>query len=254
MMEGNLHDIDLIQRYLDRSLSDEEKRILEKRLTDEPALKVMYHEHQQLIHGIRYANLQHKLQQLRAMETSLPALDASKGAKQVWLFSKQGRYAIAASLVLMAALVFGIVRYSGMFQPKELYAAYFEPFDSPGSGLTRGSENELSLKQQAYEAYDAGNYEKAAFLFEQLLPEADLATIHLCLASSYMSMGRFDQAETTLLHMLKVHSELVTQTKWYLALTYLKQGKLEKTKASLWEISDSSTYGEKAKKLLNELD
>jgi len=46
---------------------------------------------------------------------------------------------------------------------------------------------------------------------------------------------------------------IVYQAKWYLALTYLKENKMERAKAILWEISKSSTYGEKAQKLLKKL-
>ncbi|MBK5277823.1 MAG: hypothetical protein JJE09_03060, partial [Bacteroidia bacterium] len=76
----------------------------------------------------------------------------------------------------------------------------------------------------------------------------------LCMGNAQLEAGQLQEAEKTFKHMLTNHSDLVTQAKWYLALTYLKMNKLERVKATLWEISKSSTYGEKARKLLNELD
>ena len=158
-----------------------------------------------------------------------------------------------ASVLLFAAFIFVISNPFEIAQ-QDLYAANFEPFDSPGSGLTRSGENDITIKVKAYEAYDAGNYTEAASLFEKSLLEKDEAITRLCLANAYMSLNEFNKAETTLIHLLKEHTDLLTQTKWYLALTYVKQNKVERARATLWEISDSSTYGEKAKNLLNDLD
>ncbi|HEV8514023.1 MAG TPA: tetratricopeptide repeat protein, partial [Cyclobacteriaceae bacterium] len=136
---------------------------------------------------------------------------------------------------------------------EKLYTAYFEPFDSPGSGLTRGT-NEVTLKTQAYEAYDNGNYKVAAQLFEQIVSEKEDAIAQLCLGNTYLAQNDLAKAEKVFTEMLTKQSELITQVKWYLALTYLKENKMERAKATLWEISKSSTYGEKAQKLLKELD
>jgi predicted Zn-dependent protease len=134
-----------------------------------------------------------------------------------------------------------------------MYTAYFEPFDSPGSGITRGS-SEVTLKTQAYEAYDNGNYKDASQLFEKIVKEKEDAIAQLCLGNSYLSQNELAKAEKIFTDMVAKHTELITQAKWYLALTYLKENKMERAKSTLWEVSKSSTYGEKARKLLKELD
>jgi predicted Zn-dependent protease len=136
---------------------------------------------------------------------------------------------------------------------ERLYAYYFEPFDSPGSGMTRG-DNKVTLKTQAYEAYDNGHYQAAAQLFEQIVKDNDDAIAQLCLGNAYLAQNDLAHAEKTFTDMLARHSDLLTQAKWYLALTFLKENKLERAKSVLWEISKSSTYGEKAQHLLKELD
>ena len=133
--------------------------------------------------------------------------------------------------------------------------AYYEPFDSPGSGLTRGqNDTVLTWKQKGYHAYDNGRYEEAISHFQNTLKENDDPVVELCQGNAYLSTGQADKAELVFRNILEEHEDLVTQAKWYLSLSYLKQNKLERAKSTLWEISKSSTYGEKARKLLKELD
>jgi len=119
--------------------------------------------------------------------------------------------------------------------------------------LTRGNSEE-NMKTKAYDAYDNGRYADAIPYFKDILKTNDDPISHLCLGNAQLGAGQFAEAEATFTNMLEEHTDLVTQAKWYLALPYLKQAKMERAKATLWEISKSSTYGEKANKLLKELD
>jgi tetratricopeptide (TPR) repeat protein len=101
-----------------------------------------------------------------------------------------------------------------------------------------------------------GRYEEANGYFKLAIEhESDDAIAHLCLGNAYLATGDQASAEETFNHIIDDHGgDLLTHAKWYLALSYLKQGKLERTRAVLWEISDSGTYGKEAKRLLKELD
>ena len=112
----------------------------------------------------------------------------------------------------------------------------------------------MTWKQKGYQAYDNGRYEEAISLFQNTLKENDDPVVELCQGNAYLSIGQADKAELVFRNILDDHEDLVTQAKWYLILSYLKQNKLERAKSTLWEISKSSTYGEKARKLLKELD
>ncbi|MGE0772265.1 MAG: tetratricopeptide repeat protein [Cyclobacteriaceae bacterium] len=248
-MEENLRDIKLVHGYFDRSLTPDELHELEYRLKEEPALKALFNEHKLLVNGIRYSHLKQQLEQLRALDRS--ADEKTGRGKVLSLYWKP--VAIAASL-LIAAVVWHVVSQPTEPLNERLYVAYFEPFDSPGPGLSRGTDNEIGVKAKAYIAYDAGNYAEAEELFQQALKTDDNPIMHLCLGNVYLQLDKFDEAETTFEHILTEHAELVTQATWYLALTNLKKGQLEKAKSNLWEISKSSTYGEKARKLLKDLN
>lgn len=252
-MKNLFDDMELAEKFLTGTLEEQEKKRIAERLDREPSFNHLAQDMNELIDGIRYTGskttIEEKIKKLQAF-----AKPKQKHVNLFTLTARQLSYAIAATVLLCAVIIFALVNLKQTDNPPDLFAQYFEPFDSPGSGLTRSSDNTISLKGKAYEAYDAGNYTLAAELFEQVKPSMDEAIIDLCLANAYMSLENFEQAEVVLLHMLKEHADLVTQTKWYLALLYIRENKLEKARATLWEISDSSTYGEKAKKVLNELD
>lgn len=261
-MNKLIHDIEMAEQFLNGTLAENKKNALARRLDQDKEFNFLLQDMDKLIEGIKYTgsktSVEEKIKRLKA-STQKEEEDEKPEGEVINIFkwrlqSEKMKFAIAASVVILAAVIFAVIKPFDVRQEKDLYTSYFEPFDSPGSGLTRSGENDLSAKAEAYEAYDAKNYVAAVPLFEKSLIENDEAIVHLCLANAYMALNEFDKAETVFQHMLKEHTDLVTQTKWYLALTYLKQNKLERAKSTLWEISDSSTYGEKAKKVLNALD
>lgn len=254
-MEYNYDDIVLLERYLELSLTDAERKQVESRLRVDPGFKELYEQEKTIVKGIRFSHLKNQLQYLNEVENQLPALSPdTKEANVIFLKQFWKPLAMAASVLLVGALLFFFAQQRTPLNER-LYLSYFEPFDSPGSGLTRGGGNiQVTVKRRAYEAYDNGNYLQAATLFEQALNEEDEAIVHLCLGNAYMKNNQWKKAEASFLQMLKEHNDLVTQTKWYLALVYVKENKTEKAKSTLWEITTSSTYGVKAKKLLEELD
>lgn len=248
----NINDRDkaLIQGFLDGHLTSEEEAEVSYRLKEEPELQRLLSEYDTLAAGIQFAHRQEKLQQLRSLEAGLPPVDE----KVISLRSYLVPFAAAAAILVSLSIWYFM---SGNLSPADnqaLFAEYFEPFDSPGNGMTRSTDDEMTLKAKAYRAYDSRKYEEAATLFVAVLNEKDDAIVHLCLGNTWLALGNADEAEKVFQHVLESHGDLVTHAKWYLALTFLKQGKLERTKATLWEISNSSTYGNDARKLLKRLD
>lgn len=247
----NARDFELIQKHYGNELTDTERSEVEYRLKEDPAFISLEAEHRKFALAIRRNHLQEKLAQLKTLEAALPA--PAEEAKVVSLRSKWIPVSIAATIVVLITVGYFITRDTRPMNER-LYAANFEPFDSPGSGLTRGNDDIPTLKDRAYDAYDAGLYPQAAELFEQISKEKDDAIVDLCLGNAHLANGNAAEAEAVFQHILTNHVDLVTPAKWYLALTYLRQGKMERTRSVLWEISKSSTYGDKARQLLNELE
>src|SRR5258708_28008667 len=256
-MKDQINDIRLIEKFLDGRMTTEERKDFENKLSNDQALNTLMNDMNLLVEGIKMTaaktSKEEKLDRLKFFaDINEIEKESAPRAKVVPIYRKPWVLSAAASILLVITLTFYFMRDQAPLNEK-LYTASFEPFASPGSGLTRGS-SELTLKTEAYEAYDNGNYKVAAQLFEQIIKEKEDAITQLCLGNSYLAQNNLTKAEKIFTDMVTKHTELITQAKWYLALTYLKENKMERAKATLWEVSKSSTYGEKAQKLLEELD
>ena len=252
-MNTHIHDIDLIQSYLERSLSDIEKEKLEKRLKEEPLLKTMYLEQQQLISGIRYAHLQHKLEQLRALEATLPELGhrAQKG-KQIFLQRYWKPLAAAACISIIAVTFIFLNRPD---DPAELYASYFEPYPNLFEPITRGEGDVVSKRTTAFQAYEAKDFVKAASLFNELLKEKKEPGMLLLLGNANLILNNTKEARSNFIMLINDFEEYDLQGKWYLGLSYLKEGDMKSAQLIMRELSNSEySYAGKAKELLKKAE
>jgi tetratricopeptide (TPR) repeat protein len=251
-MNQQIPDIDLIQRYLDRTLTDAEKANLEERLKNEPVLKTMYLEHQQLIKGIRYSYLQTRLQQLRMLENTMPQMHNEKRNKQVWLVTYWKQTAAIAATVALFAI--GFLLWNKPATPEELYAEHFKIYPNVFEPITRG-ENKPSMRTEAFAAYEAGNYAQAAALFNRLLAEKEEAGVLMLLGNCNLVLGNTAEARSQFIRLINDFDDLDNQAKWYLGLSYLKDGDLKTAQLILQELSNSEySYAARARKLLNDIN
>ncbi|PZR13831.1 MAG: hypothetical protein DI539_19135 [Flavobacterium psychrophilum] len=248
-MENNFRDIEWIERYLDRSLSEEERQTMERRLELEPDLKSKYYEHKQLIEGIRYSHIQNKLEQLRLLESSLPPVTEKQRVNVIALWKP---VAIAASITLLIAACYFFALNP---TPQELYANQFVPYPNVFEPTVRGNINTSQDKRtEAFRAYDQGDYATASQLFTELSASHSEPGILLLLGNSNLIIGKTQEAQNNFLELIANYDELEAQAKWYLALSYLKQGEGEKAQLILQELSDPQvTYSKKAKELLDNM-
>lgn len=252
-MSKYLDDTDLIHRYLERSLSDHEKEIFEERLKKEPLLKTMYQEHHHLIKGIRYSHLEGKLEQLRILETTLPSLKN----KEINLneFSLQ-RYwkplAVAASIALVVVTV---AIWNQGDDPVQLYTSYFEPYPNIFEPIVRDGNEATSKRTVAFQAYEAGDYQTASLLFKELLSEKKEPGMLLLQGNANLILGNTTEARNNFITLINEFEEYDIQGKWYLGLSYLKEGDMKSAQLILRELSDTEySYAGKAKELLKQVD
>lgn len=247
-MDTHLNDINLIQSYLDRSLSGAEKETLEKRLKEEPLLKTMYIEQQQLIGGIRYAHLKQKLEQLRTLEGSLPAIpnDTHKG-KLVFLQRYWKPIAVAASISIFVVTFLVLNRSE---DPAELYAAYFEPYPNIFEPIVRGENDVVNKRSTAFQAYESGNYAQAASLFSELLKEKKEPGMLLLLGNANLMLDNTKEARNNFITLINDFEDYDVQGKWYLGLSYLKEGDIKSAQLIMRELSNNESYAGKANELL----
>lgn len=173
-----------------------------------------------------------------------------------------------ASIAAVAVLSLGLgwlVFNLNESNPDELFASYYDVYANDVTVTLRGEEGEITnvALQTAMSAYDQQDYQKSALLLEEMIaanPEDVIATYYAGL--SYLELGQLKKAADYLakaanyLEMTRLNNSVYyTSATWYLALTNIKQGKINEAKQILKDLrnSNDSFYVKKAKALLKEL-
>lgn len=204
---------------------------------------------QDLAQGIRYHFLVKKLDELRALEGALPAVEPEAAITRVLHYWKP--LAAAAAILLTVTFVFLLNRSEST---EELFARNFEPYPNVFEPTQRGNNSAADKRASAFAMYEQKNYEGAAAMFNELLLEKKEPEILLLLGNANMVLNRDEEAKNNFLTLIRDFDALDEQAKWFLSLIYLKSGDREKAKVIWEELGDPKiTYSEKAKKLLNEV-
>lgn len=253
-MEHSYDDIVLLERYIERSLNEEDMKKVEKRMKEEPEFNELFRQETLLVQGIRYGHLKTKWADLKALEATLPAVEPEKPAGRVIEWRSNWKViAAAASLALIIGSYFIATR---PVEPDVLYARYFQVYPNVFEPVVRGT-NQETPRAQAFAAYDRGDYARAASGFNQLLKEKEEPEILLLLGNSNLILGNAGEAKENFIRLSRDFENPNTDllAKWYLSLCYLKLGEKESAKVLLEEIAvESSSYQEKAKEMLKKLD
>ena len=243
-MKFSLHDIELIERYLDNELSAEEKHELQERLKKDFEFQKIVDQEKLLINTIRIHAAKNDLAFLKQVEGSLDDRKAIS-LKKYWPY-----YAAAASLILVAILL-----WSNPFKRDnaQLFAAHFQPHPNIFEPTLRG-QADVSQRAQAFHAYEQGAFEQAATLFASLPPEQADAGTQMLLGNSNLAIGKTELATQNFIDLISESDDLDDDAKLYLSLCYLKTGKIASARDLLTEIAaKESAVGKNASDLLKEL-
>jgi TolA-binding protein len=250
-MSDALQNIELIERYFDNEMSDQEKNAFMERMKSDLELRHLFDREQLLVNTVRFTAAKNNIDFLKDLDRTLPAV--SVDSKPTRTLS----YAIAASLALLIA-VSAYIYYAGAADPAELYASHFSPYPNVVEPTVRGADNE-SLSAQTFRAYEEGNFSKAADGFAKLLallPDRHKeAHMLLLLGNCNMALNRIPEAKRNFENCMQRSTELTMEASWYLGLCNLKEGNTEQAKALFRDVARTDTdYQAAAKELLDKLD
>lgn len=189
-------------------------------------------------------DLKQELQQIEAKSKRQPKLIAIN--RNTW-------FGIAAGIAVVLVTYFLFASPQTDYQ--QLVTEHFEPMKNFTVPIERGS-TDLSPVQEAFVAYEAGEYEKAVQEFDQLSPEELTANVKLYQAIAQLSIDDNSNASKTLREIVDGEKTVITPAaQWYLALTYLKQGKKKNAILLLEELTEgkSNAYQIRAKTILEKL-
>lgn len=137
----------------------------------------------------------------------------------------------------------------------ELFKEYFTPFVNAIQPV-KGDEISENITTQAFVAYETKEYAKAENLFFKIYRTEKKSFALFYAAMSQMAQDKTEQARTMLKVYLNYPNEsFTTQAHWYMALTYLKEGKREDAIRKLKKIvADNADYKIKAAELLQKIE
>jgi tetratricopeptide (TPR) repeat protein len=161
-----------------------------------------------------------------------------------------------AAAIAVLAIILSVV----IFRPfkdklaKDLYSEYYKefPMTEQINELSRSSDDLLF----AIKVYEAGDYDRAIILFEMLTNISTLRGYSLFYAGhTYLHLKLTDKAIEKFQGLLDdAPVELMAPTRWYLALSYMKNGEAVLSREQLLLIEDmDSPYRRDARRLLRHL-
>lgn len=240
-MPINNDDIELIDRFIDGTLSeDDADRLSAKRSDPEFRAELeIRQEVAQTIQRISRENLK------RDLKSKLGTIDFSERPRSRVLY-----YAVAAGLALFFVLLWFL---PGKESNESLFYSYYVPY--PGTINIRGSSEVLA---SAVKAYEDGRYEQAADQITALLASGHThskAHMLLMLGNCYLNLNDASHAEQIFLELQNHQDRIIKQqAQWYLSLTYLKSGQIENCRKLLQDLEQSGGFhASSARNLLDEL-
>lgn len=137
----------------------------------------------------------------------------------------------------------------------ELYQQHFVPFVNAIQPV-KGVEVSEDIITQAFIAYETKDYAKAEGLFFKVYRTQKKSFALFYAAMSQMAQGKTEEGRTLLKVYLNYQNDsFTTQAHWYMALGYIKEGKIEDAKRKLKKIvADNADYKTEAQALLKQLE
>ncbi|WPZ11764.1 tetratricopeptide repeat protein [Roseivirga spongicola] len=245
-----MSDFELIEEYLSGKLSPEEKRKFRSRLLNDPAFNQEFQELKEIRLQVRQSARNDIKSFFDGIETSI---EKGKTTKDQTVMKKV--ISIAASLVLIAAISYiGLRDFNSPPSNQELFNQHFTSYNSL-TGQVRGTaEENLSLEDKAFMAFDAKDFYASEEMLTSLVAAEPSAMNYFYLGASQLELGKAEEAIKNLNTVINNYSGFKAQSEWYLALAHLKNNDEDATIGSLANvITRESEYKEKAKSLLEEM-
>lgn len=152
-----------------------------------------------------------------------------------------GIIGMAAAAAIAAIVVFK--SFTPTYSPNSLYTEYYKPLNAY-STTTRNNANVLDPFSNAVALYNQAKYKSALVAFTNLLKQEPNNQTYLFFSGiTYMGLEDYNNAIVLLSKVVASESDdYKKESKWYLGLSYIKTGELDKASKYLTELSNSNGY------------
>jgi len=174
-------------------------------------------------------------------------------------FEKKNKAVLPVRYMVAAAIVVIIAVCAVLFAPSKnpLFEDYFTPYPSNyafRSTQEEGQSEVTSNLEQALRYYSEEDFESAVLYFRKVQSDSMNVGELFFFANTLLAVNEFEQAEAKLQSIVdNQENPFWQQTRWYLAITYLKLERMEETQAMLGLISLGEYRYEEAQKIINKI-
>lgn len=219
-------DLDLfetIEAYVRGTLSEEDRKAFETKLSSDPELQKEVEIMRDDILAVELGAFTSSIKDIsKEYDQKNPSISRKSNGLNIKF------WAIAAGLALLLSLGFWI--FNNAPSPDNLYTEHFTT--DPGLPVSMGSTSTYEFSDAMVD-YKAGKYEKAISKWTELsVSDQRNDTLKYYIASSFLNSEKFSEAIPLLEEVSSMPvSKFQSKAQWYLMLAYLKTGQMEKFKA-----------------------
>ncbi|BCY28953.1 tetratricopeptide repeat protein [Flavobacterium okayamense] len=199
---------ELIEKYFENNLTPEEQLLFDEKLNQDAEFKAEFEFHLELKNAIKLAERQKIKKEIQKFEIEA----------KTPVFYLKSYFKYAAIFLVMFSLWFVMFNNTNN---NELYNSYFDPYPNTVISNTRSDVNEKTIIEEAFIAYDLGEYNKANDLFENALKVTKTDYILFYKAICLMELNKHKDA-IKLFESTNLSNEYLEKSLWFEALCYLK--------------------------------
>ena len=256
-MEEFNENSNLIERFFEGKLSEEEKQLVQNKLTSDSEFAKAFQTEEDLVEGIQASGdlaFRKRLDQIHQTKIeSPPDIPPDKRFR----FTRRIRM-LAAVIILAIVAGFSIWQMNRPPFEERIFIAYYEipSFENLTRGKTIDSD---ALIVSAKEKFDAKNFQAALIDLNRFLDQnPGDENAELMKGISQLETGDFAGAEQSF-QRIPASSQQYDTAIWYLGLTYLRQNKRDAAKSEFRKFVDGDVITGpkrkvKAKTLMDALD
>jgi len=241
----------LIVKYIDQTLDNEERILFETNLQISESFRIELERTEVLKAGLKAVEKAEEIEQIRK---AFDEFD-TESDNRIVMKPTNKRFislGLAASFSLIACFIYFVWLKPNTINSGDIYQTYYQTF--PADSETRSGKSIA----QAMNLYEAEKYEEAIPFLREKLKDSDNQMLPVYLANAYLQI---DQAENAL-KVLKARTDTLAGNsyslqyyRWYLGLSYLKIEKTEKALVVFRELAkEKGIYQEKSIEILDKLN
>jgi len=242
--------IELIEAYLDGTLSVKERLEFEKNLKEDPDLMKEYLFRKNInkaISEVDVLELRNKLIEIGSSENKVKRL-----CKYPFVFSS-----VAAAVILLFVISWSVFFSSEVISTTEVFNTYYSKYPVLTCNRSFSDENlKDKILVNGFNSYEKGAYIEAKDYFNQVLimdNSNNMARFYYSICE--IELNKLERSEKLLKELTYKNNHIFwEQSHWYLALVYLKQEKIEKASEIFEYICEEDmAHKTEAKKILKSL-